>query len=237
MRPRQRPITAVVLPGTGSDADFAARAFGRPLRELGVEVLAVEPDPQQVVASYVDALDDAVRRHGPIVAGGVSLGAAVALNWAFDHRTEVVAVLAALPPWTGSANDAPAALSAALTARQLRADGLAAVTAVMRGGSPRWLGDELAKSWQSQWPHLPQALDEAAAYRAPTVAGLMRTDTSVGIATAIDDPVHPSAVAEEWAKHLPHAGIGRLTLDDIGADAASLGYATLRGLESTGFRW
>lgn len=218
-----RPRFAVVLPGTGSDADFARRAFTPALQAAGIEVIAVEPDPRRVVASYVDALDAAVGQHGHILVGGVSIGAAVALNWAIDQQGHVDGVLAALPAWSGDPDDAPAAASAAFTARRLREDGLHTVSAEMRAGSPAWLGTELTKSWTSQWPDLPLALDEASAYRGPTAATLATLTVPVGICGAVDDAVHPIAVAEMWADALPAAALGLVTLDQIGADPGVLG--------------
>jgi len=93
-----RPCVAVVLPGTGSDADFVARAFTKPLTCRGVRTAAVEPDPRRVVGSYVDALDAAAAQHGRILVGGVSIGAAVALQWAGSHPDHVAGILAAVPP-------------------------------------------------------------------------------------------------------------------------------------------
>ncbi|MDV7352273.1 alpha/beta hydrolase [Rhodococcus oxybenzonivorans] len=227
-----RPRTAVVLPGTGSDADFVARAFTEPLARRGVRTLAVDPDPRRVVGSYVDALNTAAAAGEPILVGGVSIGAAVALQWAATHHEHTAGVLAALPAWTGTAEDAPAAASARFTATRLRADGLERVTAEMVASSPPWLGRALAKSWRSQWPHLPAALDEASRYHGPAEDDLERIDVPVGIAAATDDAVHPIEVARTWAALLPHAGLVTVSLDDIGVDPAVLGYASLRGLDS-----
>lgn len=226
------PTAAVVLPGTGSGAHFVGRVFTGPLAERGVETHAVEPDPRRVVGSYLDALDDAASRHGRIIVGGVSIGAAVALRWAADNPTKAVGVLAALPPWTGSSADAPAAASARFTAERLRADGLDAVTRTMIESSPSWLGRELEQSWRAQWPHLPEALDEAAAYQALSEEELERITVPVGIAAATDDAVHPLTVAENWARRLPRAQLTTVGLDDIGYDAAVLGRACVRGLDA-----
>ncbi|MFC9790643.1 alpha/beta fold hydrolase [Rhodococcus sp. NPDC127528] len=224
------PRVAVVLPGTGSDAHFAARAFTDALSQVGVDVVAVDPDPRRVVGSYLDALTAAADRHGPILAGGISIGAAVALQWAARHGSLAVGVLAALPAWTGDPVDAPAALSATLTARRLRADGLEAVTGAMIESSPAWLGGELERSWRSQWPHLPLALDEAAGYRGLDEHEMARTTTPVGICAATDDPVHPLAVGEQWAALLPHAAVETVTLDQVGADPGALGRGCLAAL-------
>ncbi|MGI9210187.1 MAG: alpha/beta hydrolase, partial [Rhodococcus sp. (in: high G+C Gram-positive bacteria)] len=91
---------AVVLPGTGSDANFVGRVFRGALRSRGIDVVAVDPDPRGVVRSYVRAMD-AAARSGPILVGGVSIGAAVALQWAAEHPDLAAGVLAALPAWTG----------------------------------------------------------------------------------------------------------------------------------------
>ncbi|MFI5498779.1 alpha/beta fold hydrolase [Nocardia asteroides] len=218
-------VTVVALPGTGSDADFAARAFGPAAAAHGLAFQAVEPDPQAVIASCTAALDAAAAR-GPVLAAGISLGAAIALDWAAERPAAVVGVITALPAWTGPETAAcPAALSASVTAEQLRADGLEAVLARMRASSPAWLADALTQSWRGQWPHLPRALDEAAAYAWPTLAQLAGTRVPVAVVGASDDPVHPIAVAEEWAATLPHAGLRRVTLGALGADPAVLGHA------------
>lgn len=224
------PSTAVVLPGTGSDADFVHRAFAPSLAESGIEVIAVEPDPRRVVESYRDAMRDAAARTGHILVGGVSIGAAVALQWASEHPETTFGVLAALPAWTGSPNDAPAAASAKYTAQRLRELGLDAVTTEMTESSPSWLGDELAKSWKSQWPHLPNALDEAAGYRALDAEELAQLVVPVGIAAAVDDQVHPLGVAQEWAARIPRAALSMSTLAEIGADPSTLGRESLAAL-------
>ena len=92
----------------------------------------------------------------------------MAASWALAHPDGTIAVVAALPAWTGASDGAPASLSARHTAALLRRDGLAATTAAMRASSPAWLADELARSWQRQWPSLPAALDEAAGFAAPS---------------------------------------------------------------------
>ena len=64
-------------------------------------IVAIEPDPRRVVDGYLDAMDRAADTHGRIIVGGVSIGAAVALQWAADNPDRTVSVLAALPAWTG----------------------------------------------------------------------------------------------------------------------------------------
>ena len=95
----------------------------------------------------------------------------------------------------------------------------------MRSSSPGWLADELARSWQRQWPDLPDAFDEAASYAAPTVAELHRLPAPLGLAAASDDLIHPAAVAAEWAAAAPRAALRVLNLDDFGPRPAALGAA------------
>jgi pimeloyl-ACP methyl ester carboxylesterase len=174
-------------------------------------------------------LDDAARE-GPIAVGGISIGAAVAATWALANPGHTVAVLAALPAWAGPPGSAPAALAAGYSASQLRADGLAASTAQMRASSPAWLAEELTRSWQAQWPLLPDAMEEAAAYIAPSCDELNSLAAPLGVAAAVDDPIHPLQVGIDWVAAAPHAGLRTVTLDQIGADSATLGSACLAAL-------
>jgi pimeloyl-ACP methyl ester carboxylesterase len=141
-----------------------------------------------------------------------------------------VAVLAALPAWTGEPGNAPAALTARHSARQLREEGLAATVAAMQAGSPPWLAAELTRSWLAQWPDLPDAMAEAAAYVAPTVEELATLTVPMGLAAAVDDPVHPADVAVEWAAAARHAALRTVTLDEMGADPSRLGAACVAAL-------
>ncbi|MGQ4614969.1 alpha/beta fold hydrolase [Nocardia sp. R7R-8] len=219
------PARVVALPGTGSDAAFAGRAFGPASAARDLDFVVVEPDPRRVVASCRAALD-AAADSAPILPAGISLGAAIALQWAAEHPDRVVGVVAALPAWTGPDTAAcPATLSAAATAAQLRADGLDTVIDRMRASSPQWLADALTQSWRAQWPHLPQALEEAADYKWPDAELLSAFAPPLAVVTAIDDPVHPRTVAEEWAALAPRSYLHRITLDELGADPAILGHA------------
>lgn len=141
-----------------------------------------------------------------------------------------MAVLAALPPWTGQPDDAPAALSARHTAAVLRRDGLAATRAAMRASSPAWLADELARSWDRQWPALPEAMEEAAACVAPTQDELRRLQTPLAVVSADDDLVHPAAVAADWASWAPHAALRSVRLAEFGPNPKLLGAAALEAL-------
>ncbi|MGK2881336.1 MAG: alpha/beta fold hydrolase [Mycobacterium sp.] len=224
-----RGVTTVLLPGTGSDGEFVYRAFSGPLHDVGAVAIAPPPTPERLIAGHLEALDNAAN-DGPIAVGGVSIGAAVAVNWALAHPGKAVAVLAALPPWTGDPGAAPAALAARHSAAALRRYGLVATTLDMQRSSPQWLADELTRSWLGLWPALPDAMDEAASYRAPTTPALEGLATPMGVASAVDDAVHPAEVGAEWASAAPRAALRTVTLAEIGADPGALGAACLAAL-------
>lgn len=228
-----RGVRTVLLPGTGSDEDYLRRAFAGPLQQAGATLIAVAPEPRRLVAGYLDALEEAAAS-GPVAVGGVSLGAAVAASWALSctisRPGQVIAVLAALPPWIGPSDGAPAAQSARYTAEALRRDGLTATTAAMRASSPAWLADELSRSWQRQGPDLADALEEAAGYAAPRPADFGRLDVPMGVVAVSDDPAHPLAVARRWVAAAPRAALRTVTLTDFGPYPAALGAACLEAL-------
>ncbi len=232
-----RGVTTVLLAGTGSDDDFVYRAFAPALHEIGAVVVAPPPQPHRLLAGYREDLDEAARAAAPlpIAVGGVSIGAAVAVEWALAHPGCAVAVLAALPAWTGEPDAAPAALAARHSADLLRRDGLVPVTAQMQASSPKWLADELTRSWVGQWPDLPDAMDEAAAFVAPTSGQFGELTAPLGVVSATDDAVHPVEVGIEWVSAAPRAALRTVTLDEIGADPAILGaqcVAALREVDS-----
>lgn len=222
-------VRTVLLPGSGSDDDYVRRAFSGALDGAGAILVTHRPDPGALVAGYLEALDEAAS-HGPIAVGGVSIGAAVAVNWALDHPRCTVAVLAALPPWTGGSDNAPAALAARHTADQLRKSGLAKTTATMRASSPPWLADELERSWAAQWPLLPGAFEQAASYAAPSRDDLAHLRAPMGIVAAGDDPIHPLGVGLEWASAAPQAALRTLGLEEFGPDPGRLGAQCLAAL-------
>jgi pimeloyl-ACP methyl ester carboxylesterase len=228
-----RGITTVLLPGTGSDDDYVHRAFFRPLHTVGALLVNPSPQPDRLIDGYRSALD-AAAREGPIAVGGVSIGAAVAAAWALAHPDHAVAVLAALPAWAGAPGTAPAALAARYSAAQLRADGLAATTAQMRASSPPWLADELTRSWGAQWPQLPDAMEEAAGYVAPSCAELAGLTAPLAVVGAVVDPIHPLQVGVDWVAAAPRAALRTVTLDEIGTDPAALGAACLAALDELG---
>ncbi|KMO76433.1 hypothetical protein [Mycolicibacterium obuense] len=226
-----RGVTTVLLPGTGSDDDFVHRAFAPALHQLSAVVVTPAPQPHRLIDGYLDALADAARAAAaPIAVGGVSIGAAVAAAWALSHPQNVVAVLAALPAWTGEPHTAPAAQAARASAALLRRDGLTPTTTAMQASSPAWLAEELTRSWTAQWPALPDAMDAAARYVAPTVGEFEGLGAPMGVVSATDDAVHPLQVGLEWVAAAPRAALRTVTLADIGDDPATLGAACVAAL-------
>lgn len=197
------------MPGTGSDDDFINRAFGPALTQVGATLIAVRPEPDDLVNGYRRALNQAAQL-GPIVVGGVSIGTAVALTWALQNPEATVAVLAAMPAWTGAPENSPASVSARVTAESLRSDGLAAVTAAMQASSPAWLAAELTRSWAVQWPGLPHAMEEVSAFVNPSAAEIRALSVPMAVAAATDDPIHPLEVGRDWAGLGPTGGAAYL---------------------------
>ena len=226
-------VATFLLPGTGSDDDYLRRALTGPLERAGARVVNVSPEPTRLVPAYLDSLDEALQSNPDgIAVGGVSIGAAVATRWALAHQDRTVAVLAVLPPWTGSPADAPASLSARHTADTLRRNGLDATTAAMRSSSPAWLADELARSWRLQWPALPDAMDDAAAYVGPSAAELRRLTVPLAVVGASDDAIHPAAVAADWASWAPRAALRTVRITEFGPRPQVLGEACIAALQA-----
>ncbi len=224
----QRVSALVAMPGTGSDADYVQRAFGRAARHLDVELIAPQPTAH-LVEDYLHALD-AAALNGPILVGGVSIGASVATSWAIRNPDACAGILAALPPWTGDPTGSVAAASAAATAVALRRDGLDRVITEMMASSPAWLADELSRSWRVLYPDLLPQLDAAATFVGPTLDELSGCDVPLAIVAATDDPIHPIDVARDWFAAAPRTSMRTVTLSQWGADPGVLGDACVGAL-------
>ena len=215
-----------MLPGSGSDEVFLHSVFADALAAVGVDLVA--PAPRRggdVVAGYRAALDAA--GPGPVLVGGISLGAHVAARWtAAAPRGRVAGLLLALPAWTGSPGAAPAAVMARATAARARSGGVAAAMAAT-AGAPSWLVAELGRAWAGYGTGLAPALEAAAGEPAPAAAELSGLDVPVGVAALVDDPVHPLEVAEDWHAALPRSALVTTTLATFGADPGTVGRATV----------
>jgi hypothetical protein len=206
--------------------------FAGPLRTVGIGLVAPAPRPgPAVVQGYRDALDAAhAAATGPLLVGGISLGAHVAASWAAEQRPGAVAgLLLALPAWTGSPDGAPAALAALATAALVRAEGVAGALAPARAGAPAWLTAELERAWTGYGDGLAASLECAAATPAPDPPGLRGVAVPAGIAGIVDDPVHPLAVARHWRALLPRSALLTTSLAAFGADPATVGSVAVLG--------
>lgn len=217
------PRPLLVMPGTGSDGAYVRQAFGTAAVAAGFSLVALEPGTD-LAAGYMRALDAAARAHGPILVGGISIGASIAAAWAARVGPQSCAgVWAVLPPWSGVPGASPAAASATATADALERDGLSATLDAMSASSPGWLAAELTRSWTALYPGLIGQLRGAAALVGPQPATLARLAVPLAVVVSDNDPIHPAAVGEAWAKAAPRAAVKRTTLDVWGADPAVLG--------------
>ncbi len=158
-------------------------------------------------------VDDMLRAGGssaPFVAGGVSMGCAVALWTALRAPRRVQALVLAAPPraWEDRAPDAAAYEEAARVVEQ---HGLRAWAELVRDQpQPRILVDELRAAQEVAIRHLlameekvvPALLRGAAASDLPTREELRTIVVPALILAWADDPSHPLATAEALAEHL-----------------------------------
>ncbi|WP_158891927.1 alpha/beta fold hydrolase [Amycolatopsis anabasis] len=230
--------SAVLLPGTGSDEVFVRAVFAGPLAALGIELVAPPPPPgDRLAKGYLAVLDALADERGSLLVGGVSFGAHLAAEWAVRNPERAAGLLVALPAWNGEPGDAPASLAAKASADLVRREGLDAALALTTAGVAPWLGAELDRAWRRHGEELPAGLEVAAAHPAPTLDELRGLPVPAGVATCVDDPVHPAPVARAWAAALPRAEVGETTLTALGADRESLGRATLAAwLKSSGVK-
>lgn len=221
---------AVLIPGTGSDEVFVRAVFARPLEAVGVGLITPPPPPGGELANgYLALLDElAAERAEPILVGGISFGAHLATEWAVRNPGRCAGLLAALPAWNGFPGQAPASLAAKLSADLVATEGLGAALAKSVHGVPDWLAEELSRAWRRHGDGLAASLRVAADRPSPTLDALRGLDVPAGIGTCVDDPIHPTKVACEWAGALPKASIGETSLKALGEDRETLGHATVR---------
>jgi pimeloyl-ACP methyl ester carboxylesterase len=225
---------AVILPGSGSTADFVTRAFGPALAAAGYRLVSADPPagPDAVELTLL-ALDAAARRHRPALVGGVSLGAHLAVRWAAAAGPPPHGLLLALPAWTGKPG--PVAAASAHAADLVEALGVTGALARARKGAEPWVLAELTAAWPTYQERLADTLRSTARSRGPSTGELARIAAPVGIAAFADDPLHPLPVAEQWAGLLPQARLRTLRLAEVAADRAVLGAAAVAAwCEATG---
>lgn len=223
---------AVLLPGTGSDEVFVRSVFAGPAAFAGVEIRTPRPPAGEKVVVGLLTLLDELARTGPLLVGGISLGAHLAAEWAVRRPDRCAGLLLAMPAWHGEPGDAPASLAAKASADLVEREGLPRALELSVAGIAPWLADELTRAWTRHGDSLAASLRTAADHAAPTLRELAALDVPAGIAACRDDPVHPIAAARAWADALPRAAVRELTLDALGADRESLGRAVFDAWQS-----
>ena len=220
----------MVLPGAGSSADFVRRAFLRPLREAGYGLVAPEPVPgPDLVRASFRVLDAAAAEYGPRLrlVGGVSLGAHTAARWAAACGPGLDGVVLVLPAWTGT----PGTVATATAASAELVDLLGTAGALAAAGTAvGWVAAELAAAWPAYGDGLAASLRAAAVAPGPTRAELAALPVPAGLVAFPDDPMHPAAVAHDWAAVIPRAAVRELPLAAPAADRSVLGTAALAAL-------
>ncbi|AHI00197.1 alpha/beta fold hydrolase [Kutzneria albida] len=201
--------------------------FQAPLRAADLELVAPGPVPGPDLVRHHLAALDAAAQHGPVLVGGVSLGAHVAAEWACAHPTRCAGLLLALPAWCGGAEGSPGAVAARLSAEAVRRDGVDATLRAATAGVDPWLAAELDRAWRRHGHGLADSL-LAADRPAPTAAQLAALSVPAGLAAVVDDPVHPLPVARQWAAALPHSALRTLSFAEFGADRTALGRAAVQ---------
>ncbi|OZM74673.1 alpha/beta hydrolase [Amycolatopsis antarctica] len=219
----------VLLPGTGSDEVFVRSVFAGPLASVGLTPHTPTPPVGDALAcGYLAVLDRAAEDAGmPIVVGGISFGAHLAAEWATRNPAACAGLLLAMPAWNGPPGDAPASHAARHCAELVDRHGLDAALARCTEGVPGWLATELDRAWRRHGAGLAAGLRAAGRHPGPDLDALATLPAPTGIATCVDDPVHPADVAWRWAAALPRASVVETTLSTLGADRESLGRATV----------
>jgi pimeloyl-ACP methyl ester carboxylesterase len=178
------------------------------------------------MADDVAALLDRLDIGGPLLLIGVSMGAGIAIRIAHDAPDRVLGILAIRPAWCHEAS--PPNLSAyPLIAALLRRDGPAmGLSAFAETSTYREILDSspaAARSARDQFTS-PYAVERAARlermprsvpYDHPSDLAVVTAATVV--LGAAGDPVHPLAMAQEWAANLPAAEYGELVARDVDA--------------------
>jgi pimeloyl-ACP methyl ester carboxylesterase len=237
--------SVLLLHGVGSSRRFLSEAFGAPLAAAGWRLLAADLRGHGRASPRHDPADHALDRHvgdvvalvdhlRPDVVGGVSLGGHAAVAAAVAGLP-CRAVVACLPAWSGRAvpGSGPHAAVAAEVAR-VGVDGMLARFADDTTMVP-WLREVLRRDWAAHdRASLVAALTALDGGQAPTgveVAGLRVPLAVVGWP---DDPGHPLAVAEDWARTAPRGALATTTLHEVQEDRTALGGAAVAALGRLG---
>jgi pimeloyl-ACP methyl ester carboxylesterase len=220
------PRIALLAHGAGSSPATALRLLST---AVASDVRPVPVEARGSVDDVVLRLHAAAAGRDVVLAAGISLGAHAVASWSLDGG-RADSLLLAMPAWTG-APDAVAGLTCA-TSDAIGAHGRDAVLAAIAAQAPDdWVVRELVDSWATYTdPDLAAALRAAGASWAPTRADLARLALPVAVVALAKDPLHPEAVAHEWAAAIPEAALVTVPRDAPAHDIGALGVAGRRAL-------
>lgn len=215
----------VVAHGIGSTGEFAARCWGGvegyrlvtyDLRGHGRSTPLADPRDHTIEAHARDlaALCEATRAR---VVGGISLGAHVAARHALTHPAD--ALLLAIPGALDGQRHSAAA------ADEIERDGVERTLHRIARDADRWVAIELERSWPRHDRTSLVAALRAIAEERPFDVGTIEAPT--GIVGLVDDPAHPFAAAEDYARAIPRASLQALTLAEWGESRRALGDAAM----------
>ena len=235
----------LLLHGVGSSGRFLVDAFAEPLTTAGWRLVAADvrghgrstpwPDPaDHALAHLAQDVIELVGWSGARVVGGVSLGGHAAVE-AAARGAEVDAVVACLPAWTGTAE--PGVGPHAAVAGQVRATGIAGMLEGFDADTSMvpWLREVLLRDWAACDPtSLQAALLALDGGRAPDPTAIAGLRVPLGLVAWADDPGHPLAVAEEWARLARRSVLEQISLDGAQADLTVFGAAAVAALAGLG---
>jgi len=235
----------LLLHGVGSSSRFLTEAFGAPLQDRGWRLLGADlrghgrstalADPEaHAHARHVDDVRALVDDLGPVVIGGVSLGAHAAVG-AAANGVPCRAVLACLPAWNGRSvrGRGPHAAIAA----EVASIGIGGILERLRrqDGMAPWLRDVLLRDWPTHDPaSLAAALTALDGGMAPTADQVGGLEIPLALVAWPDDPGHPIAVARQWEAAAPTGHLEQITIADLEPTRAAMGRAAVAALDALG---
>lgn len=224
----------LLLHGAGTDERSALRLLSSALPPSAEPVAVAHVGGVADLVEGIDAVRTGLGRDGVdlVTVAGLSVGAHAVAAWAAGQVGSLPELVLVMPAWTG-APDVVAALTAA-SADEIVRDGTAAILARLTeeaGGD--WVVDELVRSWSGADPAaLAASLRTAAGSRAPTLEELATIDARTAVVALADDPLHPVAVAEAWARAIPGARLAIVPRDAPTTDRGALGRAARAALDA-----
>lgn len=215
---------ALLLHGAASTCEFMARTF--PAAMLGVHTMLA---PQQIgdEEHYREALHQLVNRLGvPQVMCGVSLGAHIAVDLALRVRPArlLLCLPAALDSAPATGRDDRTETGAA--APVMTDSDIDVIRARMAHADGDWIAHEVARAWDLlSARQVRTGLAAGARSRGPAVEALRRLDLPCTILGWPDDPLHPIAVAQQWASQIPGARLVVMDRAEVEGDPFAIARA------------